>query len=225
MNQTRGVTVPVVVLTGGVASGKTAVSEGLGQLGACVVDTDVIARSVTQPGQPGFEAIRRHWGDAILTEAADATGNGAPAAVLDRAKLRHIVFADPAQRKVLEALLHPLIMAEVNSQLAAIPQGAFDYAVVVIPLFAENPTRLKPDAVVVVDAPESAQLARLVHRDGIDETLAQQMLDAQASRAQRRLLATDIIDNDQDLQTLHARVFALDQRLKSRFKTRPTTTP
>ncbi len=214
-----------MVLTGGVASGKTAVSEGLAQLGACVVDTDVIARSVTQPGQPGFEAIRQHWGDAILTEGADANGNGAPAAVLDRAKLRHIVFADPAQRKVLESLLHPLIMAEVNNQLATIPQGACDYAVVVIPLFAENPNLLKPDAVVVVDAPESAQLARLVHRDGIDETLAQQMLDAQASRAQRRLLATDIIDNDQDLQTLDARVFALDQRLKTRFKTRPNATP
>jgi dephospho-CoA kinase len=225
--------VPVVVLTGGVASGKTAVSEGLAQLGACVVDTDVIARSVTQPGQPGFEAIRQHWGDAILTAGGGADGdgndkgdgNGGPAAVLDRAKLRHIVFADPAQRKVLESLLHPLIMAEVNNQLAEIPQSACDYAVVVIPLFAENPTLLKPDAVVVVDAPESAQLARLVRRDGIDETLAQQMLDAQASRAQRRLLATDIIDNDQDLQTLDARVFALDQRLKTRFKTRPNATP
>lgn len=218
-----------MVLTGGVASGKTAVSEGLAQLGACVVDTDVIARSVTQPGQPGFEAIRQHWGDAILTAGGgadgDGNGNGGPAAVLDRAKLRHIVFADPAQRKVLESLLHPLIMAEVNNQLAEIPQSACDYAVVVIPLFAENPTLLKPDAVVVVDAPESAQLARLVRRDGIDETLAQQMLDAQASRAQRRLLATDIIDNDQDLQTLDARVFALDQRLRARFKTRPNATP
>ena len=218
-----------MVLTGGVASGKTAVSEGLAQLGACVVDTDVIARSVTQPGQPGFEAIRQHWGDAILTAGGgadgDGNGNGGPAAVLDRAKLRHIVFADPAQRKVLESLLHPLIMDEVNNQLAEIPQSACDYAVVVIPLFAENPTLLKPDAVVVVDAPESAQLARLVRRDGIEETLAQQMLDAQASRAQRRLLATDIIDNDQDLQTLDARVFALDQRLKVRFKTRPNATP
>lgn len=213
-----------MVLTGGVASGKTAVSEGLAQLGACVVDTDVIARSVTQPGQPGFEAIRQHWGDAILTAGGDANSNGGPTAVLDRAKLRHIVFADPAERKVLESLLHPLIMAEVNNQLAEIPQSACDYAVVVIPLFAENPTLLQPDAVVVVDAPESAQLARLVRRDGIDETLAQQMLDAQASRAQRRLLATDIIDNDQDLQTLDARVFALDQRLKARFKTSPNIT-
>ncbi len=203
---------PVVVLTGGIASGKSAVSGGLKQLGACIIDTDVIARCLTEPGQPGFKAITAHWGDEVLVRDDNQ------ALTLDRAKLREIIFSDPKQRQTLESILHPLIMAEVQAQLAALPDGECDYAVVVIPLYAEHPSLLKPDAVVVVDAPEAMQLARLIKRDGIDSSLARQMIEAQASRDQRRMLATDVVENDQDLATLDARIIALDQRLKARFK-------
>ena len=203
---------PVVVLTGGVASGKSAVSEQLARLGACIVDTDVVAHWVTQPGNPGFDAIVKQWGDEVLAQGPDQKR------VLDRAKLRKLVFNDPAQRKTLEALLHPLIMAEVNRQLAQPTKEECSYAVVVIPLFAENPRLLEPQAVVVIDAPESAQIQRLISRDGIDEELAHQMLNAQASRAERRALATFVIENDDDLETLKKRAVALDGQLKRRFK-------
>lgn len=203
---------PVVVLTGGVASGKTEVSKRLAACGALVIDTDVIARELTEPGQPGHRAIATRWGERVLL------GPGPHKGQLDRRALRQLVFADDQQRKALEQLLHPLIMDEVKQQLkTAEDKTQAPYAVVVIPLYAERPSILPADAVVVVDVPPELQRKRLMARDGVSPKLAEQMLAAQASRDERLALATDVIQNTKDLAHLQNDVDKLDQSLKAQF--------
>lgn len=203
---------PLVVLTGGVASGKTEISKRLAAFGALVIDTDVIARDITEPGQPGHQAIATRWGQSVLLQTGPQKGQ------LDRRALRQIVFGDDQQRKALEQLLHPLIMDEVKQQLKATKDNTqTPYAVVVIPLYAETPSILQADAVVVVDVPRELQRERLVARDGVSIELAEQMLNAQASREQRLALATDVIDNTKDLGSLEKEVEQLNQRLKTRL--------
>ena len=209
---------PVVVLTGGIASGKTQVSEQLAHCGALIIDTDVIARELSAPDQLGYQAIVAHWGDRVLI------GSGPNKGHLDRRALREIVFANPDERKTLERLLHPLIMDAVQAKLNQ-AEGSYPYAVIVIPLYAESPQIMEADAIVVVDVPRELQLERLMSRDDIDLDLAQHMLDAQASREQRLALATDVIDNTGDIDTLHHKVVELDQQLRNRFKTIPQTLP
>lgn len=203
---------PLVVLTGGVASGKTEVSKRLSACGALVIDTDVIAKEITEPGQPGHQAIASCWGESILVS------NGPQEGHLDRRALRQIVFADTQKRKVLEQLLHPLIMDEVRQQLSnAEGKTHPPYAVVVIPLYAETPSIIQADAVVVVDVPRELQRQRLIARDGVDAALAEQMLNAQASRDERLALATDVLENTKDIASLHKEVVKLDHTLKTRF--------
>ncbi|HEY7906314.1 MAG TPA: dephospho-CoA kinase [Wenzhouxiangella sp.] len=203
---------PVVVLTGGVASGKTEVSKRLAAAGALVIDTDIIAKDITRAGQPGHQAIATHWGESVLMRTGPQKGE------LDRRALRHLVFADDEQRQALEQLLHPLIMDEVKKQLRAANESSqAPYAVVVIPLYAETPSILQADAVVVVDVPREQQHKRLMARDGVDTELAEQMLNAQASREQRLALATDVIDNSKEIGNLEKEVDHLNQKLKARF--------
>jgi len=202
---------PVVVLTGGIASGKTQVSEQLANCGALIIDTDVIARELSAPDQLGYQAIVARWGDGVLISSGPNKNH------LDRRALREIVFANPDERKTLERLLHPLIMDAVQAKLNQ-AEGSYPYAVIVIPLYAESPQIIQADAIVVVDVPCELQLERLMSRDDIDLGLAQHMLDAQASREQRLALATDVIDNTGDIDTLHQKVVDLDQQLKDRFK-------
>ncbi|WP_376696015.1 dephospho-CoA kinase [Wenzhouxiangella sp. EGI_FJ10305] len=205
----------LVALTGGVASGKTSVSNRLAELGAPVVDTDLIAREVVAPGSAGLKAVVDAFGPEIL----DASG------ALDRPALRERVFARPAQRESLEAILHPLIERESRRQIDRHHDA--DYVVLVVPLLIESGLFRDADRIVVVDVPESLQIQRLLARDGVDQAQAEAMLSAQASRSERLAVATDVIDNSGSLDDLVQATDELHERLLtlSRRRSRPPRTP
>ncbi len=190
-----------VGLTGGVAAGKSTVAALLQRLGAAVVDTDQIARSLTGPGGAAMPAIIAAFGSDCL--AADGG--------LDRSAMRALVFADGEARRRLEAILHPLILGQARARLERLQAP---YAVLVVPLLAEHWTDWRGliDRVLVVDCPPALQLKRLIRRDGVDEHLARAMLAAQAGRAQRLALADDVLENQEDLSTLEGRVRELHSR-------------
>lgn len=180
----------LIALTGGIASGKSAVAEMFAQLGAPVLDTDQIARDVVEPGTPTLAKLVAEFGSDIL----DASGR------LDRARMRTRVFADPAQRKRLEAITHPAIREELAAR-AQRAQGP--YQIHVIPLLIESGRADLYDRVLLVDASEEAQLQRLLARDGANQEQARQILAAQASREDRLDAADDVIVNTGTLQDLH----------------------
>lgn len=190
----------IVALTGGVAAGKTAVTRRFEAFGVHVHDADVAAREVIEPGTPGLTAIVDTFGAAVL----NASGR------LDRAAMRQRVFADPAARRQLEAIIHPLVRQWLHDRALA---ECGPYCLLAIPLLAENIAHYRwVDRVLLVDVPESVQLARLVARDGLDETLARRMLSSQASRAERLALADDVIENSGDEAMLDSAVAELHQR-------------
>ncbi|NIK38824.1 dephospho-CoA kinase [Xanthomonas arboricola] len=189
----------IVGLTGGIASGKSALAAEFEKLDVPVIDADFVARQVVAPG-PILDAIVERFGTAILL----------PDGTLDRPALRQIVFADPAQRKALEAITHPAIRAELQR---AAQEAAGPYTVVAIPLLTEaggRATYAWLDRIVVVDVPVSLQHARLMQRDGITATLADQMIAAQASRAQRLAIADDIVSNEGNTDQLAQQARCLD---------------
>lgn len=189
----------IVAVTGGVASGKSAATYVFETLGVAVADADVAARAVIEPGQPALARVVARFG-------ADSLG---PDGRLDRARMRQRVFADPAAKADLEAILHPPIRAWLR---AACDAAGGPYAVVAIPLLAEGGGRQAYpwlDRIVVVDVPEPVQLARLQQRDGITGELAARMVAAQATRRQRLALADDVIINDGSLAELEAAVTRL----------------
>lgn len=194
----------VIALTGGVAAGKSAVTQRFAALGVPIHDADVAAREVVAPGSEGLTAVVAAFGETVL----DAEGR------LDRPAMRRRVFADPAARKTLEAIVHPRVRQWLHERALA---DTAPYCLLAIPLLAENLEHYRwVDRVLLVDAPEELQLARLVARDGIDEALARRMLAQQASREQRLTLAHDVIDNsggeaalDVAVTMLHRRYLAL----------------
>jgi dephospho-CoA kinase len=187
-------------LTGGIASGKSAAAAVFAELGVPVIDSDVIAREVVAPGSPGLAAIRARFGEGVL----QADGQ------LDRRALRAQIFADPAARRELEALTHPLIRERMAAQSAA---AGGPYQIHAIPLLVEGGAR-RPgiDRVLVIDCSEEIQVQRVMARDRVDEAGARAVLAAQASRAQRLAAADDVIVNDQGLETLREAVITLHQR-------------
>jgi dephospho-CoA kinase len=192
----------VVAVTGGIASGKSAVTALFAARGVPVADADAIAHAIVAPGEPALAAIVARFGAGVL----DAEGR------LDRARLRALVFADPQARAALEAITHPRIRAGLQAQCT---QASAEYAIAAIPLLAESaqpPAQAWPwlRRVLVVDAPAALQRARLMARDGIDALLAERMLAAQATRARRLALATDVLVNDAGLAQLEAPVARLD---------------
>ena len=191
----------IVGLTGGVASGKSEVTRRFQALGVEVVDADVAAREVVEPGQPALGRIAERFGAGMLL----ADGR------LDRRQLRERVFADAQARRDLEAITHPAIRARVKAQAQAAPGP---YAVVAVPLLAEAGRAAYPwmARLLVVDAPESLQHDRLMRRDGVDEALAARMIAAQASRTVRLAIADDVILNDGDPAHLDTAVAALHAR-------------
>jgi dephospho-CoA kinase len=191
-----------VVLTGGIASGKTAVSDGFRHLGVPVIDTDVIARELVEPGQPALEQIAEIFGTDIL----NSTGG------LDRRKMRNAIFSSAEMKSRLEALLHPLIAAEV---LRRIEHVSAPYCVLVIPLYAESRSYRWIDRVLVVDVNEEQQIKRVMSRDNIVREKAEAILNAQASRQERLALADDIIENDGTLGDLERKVDALHKKYSS----------
>ena len=188
----------VVGLTGGIASGKTAVSRCFDQLGVPVIDADVVAREVVEPGEPALDAIVEKFGREVL----DETGR------LDRRMLRELVFADPELRRELEQLLHPEIRRRMKQKIAELHQ---DYVVLVIPLLLEVEQTNLVDRVLVVDAPERAQIARAMERDGSSEKEVRDIMSAQLPREQRLARADDIIENRGTLRDLCDRVRKLDR--------------
>ena len=190
--------VPVIGLTGGIGSGKSYAAELFRARGAAIVDTDVIARDLTAPGGAAIAAIRAAFGDGVI----DAQG------ALDRAAMRELAFADPAQRKRLEAILHPLIRAESAAQVAA---ADAPYTLLAVPLLVESGTyRDRVDRVLVVDCSEQTQVDRVVARSGLTPQAVRAIMAAQATRAVRLAAADDVIDNDGDVDALRRQVAALD---------------
>ena len=176
----------VVAVTGGVASGKSAVTVLFEKLGIVVVDADIAARHVVSVGQPALSEISARFGNDLLL--ADGS--------LDRVRMRALVFADPTARRDLEAITHPRIRAVLRSDCVA---ATGPYVLVAIPLLAETGAiNAYPwlSRVLVVDTPVALQRTRLMARDGIDSALASRMIGAQASREQRLALATDVLVND-----------------------------
>lgn len=191
----------IIGLTGGVASGKSEVTRRFEALGVEVVDADVAARAVVEPGQPALARIAERFGAGILRD--DGT--------LDRRQLRERVFADAQARRDLEAITHPAIRALLKAQCLA---ATGPYAVVAVPLLAEAGRAAYPwlARVLVVDAPEQLQHARLMRRDGVDAALASQMIAAQAPRQARLAMADEVVVNDGDPAHLDAAVAALHAR-------------
>ncbi len=188
----------VVGLTGGIASGKTTVSDLFAAKGVSVIDTDRIARAVVAPGTEGLAAIIAAFGKTLL----NADGS------LNRAALRNYVFADATARAQLEAITHPLIYDQVALQLA---QTRSAYAIVVVPLLIETNWHKDMDRVLVIDVPQALQRERLIARDGVDDQTAEQILASQTDRAHRLTLADDCIDNQQDHVALTQQVEKLHQ--------------
>lgn len=198
----------VVALTGGIASGKSAVTRRFEALGIGIHDADVAAREVVKPGSEGLAAIVQTFGSGVL----DGEGH------LDRAAMRRRVFADDMARRQLEAITHPRVRAWLRERAAA---DGGPYCILAIPLLAENIAHYRwVDRVLVVDAPENVQLERLVRRDGIDEALARRMIERQATRQQRLAIADDVIENTGEESALDAAVAALHQRYLALAKDR-----
>jgi dephospho-CoA kinase len=191
----------VVGLTGGIGSGKSAAAEHFAALGAGIIDTDLIAHQLTARGGLALPALEAAFGPQVI--AADRA--------LDRAAMRTRVFADPAARLRLEAILHPLIRAECEARVAAL--GTASYAMLVVPLLVESGAyRRRCRRVCVVDCPEALQVERVSRRSGLPEAEVRAIMAAQASRQDRLAAADDVIDNSGDLASLHRQVEVMHQR-------------
>lgn len=188
-----------IALTGGIASGKSAVANEFSRLGVPVVDLDVLARQVVAPGQPALTAIIEHFGTAVLN--ADGSMN--------RARLRELIFNDPAKKQALENILHPAIR---RAQLALAAQLGGPYQIHVVPLLIETQSQDRYDRILVVTCDRATQLKRLLQRDGIQPQLAEQMLDAQVSSAERLKYAHDVLENDGLPNEIPAKVAALHRQ-------------
>lgn len=193
----------ILGLTGGIGSGKSAISAMFEELGIQVVDADIVAREVVEPGSTGLEKITKHFGDEILTSDGS----------LDRAKLRAIIFADESQKQWLNNLLHPLIR---ESMLAQLQQATSQYVILVAPLLFENGLDQFCDHTLLVDVPVEVQITRTTTRDKISVELAKQIIASQMPRADKQQKATDTLDNNRllsevkvDIQKLHEKYLTL----------------
>ncbi|MFT4287079.1 dephospho-CoA kinase [Nocardioides sp.] len=190
-----------VGLTGGIASGKSTVSAMLAELGAVVIDADRLAREVVEPGTPGLAAVVEAFGPEVLTE------DGA----MDRARVGAIVFADEERRRALEAIVHPLVRARSRQ----LEEAAGPEAIVVhdIPLLVETDQADTFDAVIVVDAPHETALGRMVSDRGWTPEQARARIAAQASREDRRAVATYLVENTGTIEDLRRRVAEVFDRI------------
>ncbi|MGD9842819.1 MAG: dephospho-CoA kinase [Steroidobacteraceae bacterium] len=186
-------------LTGGIASGKSVVATEFAKLSVPIIDTDMLARAVVQPGQPALAAMVSRFGNAILLD--DGT--------LDRRQVRQRIFNNPAEKQALEAILHPAIRSAQNA-LATQLGGA--YQIHVVPLLIDTQTQHLYDRILVVDCTPETQLARLLLRDDINSELAQQMLATQVSRDERLKFADDILDNNGSVTEIPEKVAVLHRR-------------
>ena len=199
-------------LTGGIASGKSTVANIFAELGATIIDTDIIAREVVAPGQPALDEIAATFGESLI----DGDGH------LDRAALRKLVFADDAARKRLEAIVHPRIQDETRRQSDRAAarnrltnQAKGHYQIIVVPLLVDSNLKEFVDRVLVVDCDEATQIRRLTARDAESEDQARRMLAAQSSREERLAIADDVIRNNGNLASTRDQVVALHEIYRS----------
>jgi dephospho-CoA kinase len=190
-----------VGLTGGIGSGKSTVAARFAAYGVPVLDADLISRELVEPGQPALDAIAQRFGPAILDQGR-----------LDRERLRALIFAAPQERRWLEALLHPMVYAEMRRRMDGL--GA-PYCLLMVPLLLETGQRGFVDRLLVVDCPPEAQRRRVALRDGVDPAHIERILATQASRAERLAAADDIIDNSGSEAALSAAVARLHRHYLS----------
>ncbi|OOZ42606.1 dephospho-CoA kinase [Solemya elarraichensis gill symbiont] len=182
-----------VALTGGIASGKSVVTELFEKLGVEVIDTDLVSRELVEPGSPLLKQISEHFGEDVLDQSK----------ALDRKKLRQRVFNNSEERIALEELLHPAIRQHVYERIAA---SDANYVIVAIPLLTETRYPYKLDRILVVDAPLQQQLARLMERDKLSGEAARKIVAAQSDRQARLAVADDVITNDGSIDALKQKV-------------------
>lgn len=192
-----------VGLTGGIASGKSTVSAILTELGAVVIDADRLAREVVAKGTPGLQQVVEAFGPEILTEDGE----------MDRAAVGRIVFEDEHQRKRLESIVHPLVFERYAALEAAAPEDGI--VVHDIPLLAESGRVADFDAVIVVDTPRETQVERMLRDRGMTREDAESRIAAQATREQRRAIATYVIENTGTREDLRQRVTEVFEQLRS----------
>lgn len=185
----------LVGLTGGIASGKSQACRYFAELGIPIVDADIVARQVVEPGQPALAQIADYFGPEILLDDGS----------LNRRLLRQLIFDDQQKKHWLNQLLHPLIREQMLLQLK---QTTGPYKILVAPLLFENHLDKLTDRSLLIDVPVALQLQRTTTRDGVDAQQAQQIIDAQMSRDDKRAAADDIIDNNQGLDELKQKVLA-----------------
>jgi dephospho-CoA kinase len=186
-------------LTGGIASGKSTVAQRFTELGVPVIDADAAARAVVAPGTPGLAAVLNRFGRGVVAKNGE----------LDRRALRELIFREPGSRRDLEAILHPLIRADMerSTELAVGP-----YVVMAIPLLVEGGSRDRVDRILVVDVDEAVQLRRVMARDGCTEEQARAILVSQASRSARLAAADDVLPNSGTVADLRQAVDQLHER-------------
>lgn len=190
-----------VGLTGGIGSGKSTVSALFAECGVSIIDSDTISHQLTQTGGAAIAAIRAAFGEDYI----DASG------ALDRARMRQLVFCDPAARLQLEFILHPMIRTQMLAQ--ATTSGSPPYQLLVIPLLFETPSyQGLVQRTLAVDCAETTQVARAMQRSGLGEATVRAIMATQISRAERLQRADDIIHNDADLNSLREQVEQLHQR-------------
>lgn len=191
----------IIGVTGGIASGKSTVARAFAALGAPWVDADDVAREVVEPGEPALEEIAARYSRArVLND--DGT--------LNRRALREIVFADPAERRWLEAVTHPRIRARLTEHLARLQATGAPYVLLVSPLLFESGQNEMTDRTLVIDVPEALQIERTAARDNVDDAQARAIVAAQMPRAERLARADDVLDNGGSEALMQRRVAELD---------------
>ncbi|MFL0801737.1 MAG: dephospho-CoA kinase [Agarilytica sp.] len=192
-----------VGLTGGIGSGKTTISDAFKALGITIVDTDVIARDIVQPGSHCLAEIVKRYGDSMLDEEG----------ALDRKQLRDIIFRDPSEKRWVESLMHPVIRQQTENQ---IQNATSPYVILSSPLLIESPDINLVDRILVIDVPEPTQISRTHLRDGVDKSQIERTIASQLARNERLDRADDIIDNSrsksqslEQVKYLHATYLAL----------------
>ena len=190
----------IVGLTGGIGSGKSAAAQVFEELGATVIDTDTIAHALTAPGGAAIAPIQAAFGAGYIT----------PEGALSRARMRELVFADAGKKRLLEAILHPLIRARSNELVRAARSA---YVILMVPLLVESGDyRGRCQRILVVDCPEELQLERVMARSGIAAAQVRAIMATQVTRATRLAAADDVIDNSQDLAQLRRQIEVLHAR-------------
>jgi len=196
--------IPLIGLTGGIGSGKTAVSDLLTKLGAGIIDTDLIAHQITAPHGSAISQIEKQFGPDFI--AADGA--------LNREKMRSLVFAKPEARKSLEAIAHPLIRQETARQAVQLYKQGAPYLVFVVPLLIESGSWMELiDRLVLVDCPKETQIQRVMQRSNLLQEEVERILAAQASREERLKYADVVIENQASLKDLEVEVQNLHQKI------------